>query len=52
MLQVLIDLIQNDLWCVVVLQGGTTYLGVLVLLDGLVYLVVFLNVRYEELIKP
>ena len=31
--QVLIDLIQNDLWwCVVVLRGGNTYLGVLVLL--------------------
>ena len=40
--QVLIDLIQNDLWCVVVLHRGTTYLGVLVLLlDDLVYLVVF-----------
>ena len=40
--QVLIDLIQNNLWCVVVLHGGTTYLGVLMLpLDDLVYLVVF-----------
>ena len=51
--QVLIDLIQNDLWCVVVLHRGTTYLGVLVLLlDDLVYLVVFLSGRYDELIKP
>ena len=51
--QVLIDLIQNDLWCVVVLHGGTTYLGVLVLLlDDLVYLVVFLSGRYDESIKP
>ena len=42
--QILIDLIQNDLWCIVVLHRGTTYLGVLVLLlDDLVYLVVFLS---------
>ena len=42
--QVLIDLIPNDLWCVVVLHGGTTYLAVLaLLLDNLVYLVVFLS---------
>ena len=51
--QVLIDLIQNDLWCVVVLHRGTTYLGVLVLLlDDLVYLVLFLSGRYDELINP
>ena len=51
--QVLIDLIQNDLWCVVVLHRGTAYLGVLVLLlDDLVYLVLFLSGRYDELINP
>ena len=37
-LQVIIDLIHNDIWCVVVLHSGTKYLGVLgLLLDDLVY---------------
>ena len=52
-LQVIIDLIQNDIWCVVVLHSGTKYLGVLgLLLDDLVYMVVFLSGRLEELSKP
>ena len=49
--QVLIVLIQNDLWKVVVLHCGTSYFAVLVLL-ALVFLVVFLRKTKDEFVKP
>ena len=49
---VLIDLIQNDLWWVVVLHLGTSYFTPFVLLDDLVHLVVFTRKRKDELMRP
>ena len=50
--QVLIVLIQKDLWKVVVLHCGTSYFTVLVLLEALVVLVVFLRKTKDEFVKP
>ena len=49
---VLIDLIQNDLWWVVVLHLGTSYFTPFVLLDDLVHLVVLICKQKDELIRP
>ena len=50
--QVLIVLIQKDLWKVVVLHCGTSYFAVLVLLEALVVLIVFLRKTKDEFVNP
>jgi hypothetical protein len=50
--QVLIVLMQNDLWKVVVLHCSTLYFAVLVLLDTLVFLIVFLCKTKGEFVRP